>query len=149
MDWTKNNCKTRQETFKFWDLVRLILEIWRYCKLPLLSENFWTYLAPLMNIVYDSNNIIKTLFVCLWTNHWNSPGCLHISFHNRHNTESVRTLLLRQGRCNSHEQSSIARNPFCLRQLTQVHQHHCVRNSYQQCPGFCGSLGKYHRGLFY
>ena len=26
----KGNCKTRQETFKFWDLVRLILEILRY-----------------------------------------------------------------------------------------------------------------------
>ena len=25
----KDNCKTRQETFKVWDLVRLILEIWR------------------------------------------------------------------------------------------------------------------------
>ena len=23
----KNNCKTRQETFKFWDLVQLILEV--------------------------------------------------------------------------------------------------------------------------
>ena len=26
----KDNCKTRRDTFKFWDLVRLILEIWRY-----------------------------------------------------------------------------------------------------------------------
>ena len=26
----KDNCKTRRETFKFWDLVRLILEVWRY-----------------------------------------------------------------------------------------------------------------------
>ena len=26
----KDNSKTRRETFKFWDLVRLILEIWRY-----------------------------------------------------------------------------------------------------------------------
>ena len=26
----KNNCKTRRETFKFWDLLRIILEIWRY-----------------------------------------------------------------------------------------------------------------------
>ena len=26
----KDSCKTRQETFKFWDSVRLILEIWRY-----------------------------------------------------------------------------------------------------------------------
>ena len=30
MDWCKDNCKTRQETFKFWDLVHLILEVWRY-----------------------------------------------------------------------------------------------------------------------
>ena len=26
----KDNCKTRHETFKFWDFVRLILEIWQY-----------------------------------------------------------------------------------------------------------------------
>ena len=26
----KDNCKTRWETFKFWDLVRLILEVLRY-----------------------------------------------------------------------------------------------------------------------
>ena len=26
----KDNCKMRQETFKFWDFVRLILEIWQY-----------------------------------------------------------------------------------------------------------------------
>ena len=26
----KDNCKTRRETFKFWDLLRLILEVWRY-----------------------------------------------------------------------------------------------------------------------
>ena len=28
----KDNCKTRQQTFKIWDLVRLILESWRYVK---------------------------------------------------------------------------------------------------------------------
>ena len=27
----KDNCKTRQETFKLCDLVHLILEIWQYC----------------------------------------------------------------------------------------------------------------------
>ena len=26
----KDNCKTRRQTFKFWDLVRLVLGIWRY-----------------------------------------------------------------------------------------------------------------------
>ena len=25
----KDNCKTRRETFKFWNLVQLILEVWR------------------------------------------------------------------------------------------------------------------------
>ena len=25
-----DNCKTRQETFSFWDLVHLILEVWQY-----------------------------------------------------------------------------------------------------------------------
>ena len=25
-----NNCKTRQDTFKFWELARLLLETWRY-----------------------------------------------------------------------------------------------------------------------
>ena len=28
----KDNCKTRQVTFKFWDLVWLILEVWRFLK---------------------------------------------------------------------------------------------------------------------
>ena len=27
----KDNCKTRRETFKFWDLVHLILKSWWYC----------------------------------------------------------------------------------------------------------------------
>ena len=26
----KDNCKMRRETFKFWNLVRLVLEVWRY-----------------------------------------------------------------------------------------------------------------------
>ena len=30
MDLGKDNCKTRRETFMFWDSVRLILENWRY-----------------------------------------------------------------------------------------------------------------------
>ena len=29
MNLDKDNCKTRRETFKFWDLVQLILETWR------------------------------------------------------------------------------------------------------------------------
>ena len=39
LNWThsfnrlgKDNCKTRRETFRFGDFVRLILEIWRYIK---------------------------------------------------------------------------------------------------------------------
>ena len=28
----RDNCKTRRETFEFWDLVRLILEIWGYMR---------------------------------------------------------------------------------------------------------------------
>ena len=34
----KDKCKTRRETFNFWELVRLILEIWRYTK-PKQSAN--------------------------------------------------------------------------------------------------------------
>ena len=26
---SNDNCKTRREAFKFWDLVRLMLEVWR------------------------------------------------------------------------------------------------------------------------
>ena len=33
----KNNCKPRRETFQFWDLVRLILEILRYIDISLFS----------------------------------------------------------------------------------------------------------------
>ena len=29
----KGKCKTRRDTFKFWDLVHLILEIWWYCSM--------------------------------------------------------------------------------------------------------------------
>ena len=25
----KDNCKTRQKTFKFWDLERVVLDVWR------------------------------------------------------------------------------------------------------------------------
>ena len=35
----KDNYKTRRETFKFWDLVRLILEVWWY----ILSKLVFTY----------------------------------------------------------------------------------------------------------
>ena len=27
---SKDNCKTRRETFKFWNLVHIILDVWRY-----------------------------------------------------------------------------------------------------------------------
>ena len=29
----KDNCKTRRETYKFWDLVHFILKVWRYISL--------------------------------------------------------------------------------------------------------------------
>ena len=35
----KDNCKTRRETFQFWDLVRLILEVWLYCSFALSQRN--------------------------------------------------------------------------------------------------------------
>ena len=35
----KDNDKTRRETFKFWDLMRLILEIWRYIPMNLCDVN--------------------------------------------------------------------------------------------------------------
>ena len=38
IDWTKISiCKTRRETFQCWDLVRLILEVWRYVTSQLLG----------------------------------------------------------------------------------------------------------------
>ena len=40
MDWAKTKfCKTRSETFKFWDLVCLILEVWRYSSCSWRSTN--------------------------------------------------------------------------------------------------------------
>ena len=30
----KDNCKTRRVTFQFWDLVHLILQVWRYLTNP-------------------------------------------------------------------------------------------------------------------
>ena len=40
-DWAKTtNCKARQEAFKFWDLVRLIIEVWWYALHPIQSNLF-------------------------------------------------------------------------------------------------------------
>ena len=33
MDWEKSNYTTRQQTFKFWDLVRIVLEIWLFVEI--------------------------------------------------------------------------------------------------------------------
>ena len=34
----KDNCKTRREAVRFWDLVRCILYVWRYAKSGVMSE---------------------------------------------------------------------------------------------------------------
>ena len=40
----KDNCKTRREAFKCWDLVRFMLEVWWYTPYPIeayLNRRFW------------------------------------------------------------------------------------------------------------
>ena len=55
----KDNCKTRWETFKFWDLVWLILEVWWYVLIKLQKTGFsypwWRY---------QMENISALLAIC-------------------------------------------------------------------------------------
>ena len=37
MDWAKATARRDEETLRFWDLVRLILEVWRYIILGAVS----------------------------------------------------------------------------------------------------------------
>ena len=41
----KDNCKARRETFEFWDLVRLIVEILRYLKTDAMMSNSIAHVA--------------------------------------------------------------------------------------------------------
>ena len=63
----KNNCKTIRETLKFWDLVQLILEVWRLCSKILdlaahtsLKKPPWWENAPNHNL-----SIFPLIFVSL------------------------------------------------------------------------------------
>ena len=56
---SKDKCKTRQETFKVWDLVRPILEIWRY--LTKVEEKQW-----MRNGIYKSTETERSSGWQLW-----------------------------------------------------------------------------------
>ena len=53
----KDNCKTRWETFKLWDLVWLILEIWWY--------SISTFYAPLCYTDYDAQELCWIIYIYL------------------------------------------------------------------------------------
>ena len=53
----KSNCKTRRETFKFWDLVPLISDIWRYVFL-------YEREIPFQKVVHSVSGWV--LFLCGW-----------------------------------------------------------------------------------
>ena len=55
----EDNCKPSRETFKFWDLVRLILEILRL----LLSDRLFNSLRPRRNGHYNTDDIFKCIFL--------------------------------------------------------------------------------------
>ena len=56
----KDNCKARRETFKFWDLVCLISEIWRYVISTLYVT---TYVSNKIEFVISAHCLA---FLCLW-----------------------------------------------------------------------------------
>ena len=60
MDWAKT-CKTKQGTIKFWDLVRLILDVWRYTK-PILGQ----YCDILRRQEINNSDIDHTLYSCTY-----------------------------------------------------------------------------------
>ena len=51
----ENNCNRRQETFKFWDLVWLILDIWRYQSHGRMKPV--KVFTPVNRIIIDSGNV--------------------------------------------------------------------------------------------
>ena len=60
----KDNCKTRRETFKFWDLVRLILEVWRYSVMLVLNYRNEYNSSDLIMISFFQPNL--QLFFIVW-----------------------------------------------------------------------------------
>ena len=75
----KDNCKPRQETFNFWDLVHLILEILRYIKLfpgyPMtkhssmtLSREWWIISQSLLFSNAWESCVVKYGRFCHWSN---------------------------------------------------------------------------------
>ena len=91
----KDNCKARRETFKFWDLMPLMMEIWRYCHITgtmqLICYNFpgpvsWNVVNERAILGYNMSKSMsiptatpeEAQQVCL-----NTEGCLSISYRNR------------------------------------------------------------------
>ena len=75
----KDNCKMRQETVKFWDLVCLVLEVWWYLKFWLWQEIQWVE-----NTFYMWISVPHVEYyswdVCLWP----LPDCSQHALHIKH-----------------------------------------------------------------
>ena len=65
----KVNYKTRRETFKFWDLVRLTLEVWRCddftCSYVCSERHVYMYYPTFCNSTISSNIRFMCSFLCL------------------------------------------------------------------------------------
>ena len=60
----KDNCWTGRETFKFWDLVRLILEIWRYVQTTFSAT---TDVLQQHVVCKPTNSMSSTITGCIYT----------------------------------------------------------------------------------
>ena len=83
----KDNCKTRRETFSFWDLVRLILEAWRYVQYQLQPPLFFNFSKKKKNFLKPFSlgplklPWIALLKACIWKKNCGEgspPNTLHI-----------------------------------------------------------------------
>ena len=54
----KDNCKTRQETFTFWDLVSLLLEIWQYDLMTYWATSIYSHWGRVTHICVGKLTII-------------------------------------------------------------------------------------------
>ena len=62
----KDNFRTRRETFKFWDLIRLILEVWRYSR----GVSRGIYQLSASHVIISKNDQITCALRSIWRPLW-------------------------------------------------------------------------------
>ena len=76
---SKDNYKMRREAFKFWDLVRLILETLRYSIEPTISSAWSPYDCPLLKDA-DNLHVSSSMFVFDNAFHYLQMHCLALQW---------------------------------------------------------------------